>query len=252
MLVFDRPGFGLTSRPLRGEWTAHDQDPYTLEAAADQTISLMDHVGMTTATLVAHSAGCAVAVTTAARYPRRIAALLLEDPAVTCTRMAPNWLGPVLRSGPARHVGPKLTGWASAHTGERSLKRALHNPDLITPEVKAGYWEPLSDERWAPRCGSMRPPREPSKPRPSGLARCSDACYRRSRRCCHPVSLQRRSRSAGAWRHDDHVRGHRSRSTRGAPQRVLDGRESVPRERAHRLSGHLGPAAADFSRAEDP
>jgi len=163
VLVFDRPGFGLTSRPLREEWMGDEDDPYTLEAAAAQTIGLMDHVGMRKAGLIAHSAGSAVAVAAAARYPERVTALVLEDPAVVCTRMAPNWLGPVLRSGPARRVGPKLTEWASAHTDERSLKRALHNPDLVTPEVMAGYRERWAMSAGPQRSGSTRPPREPSR-----------------------------------------------------------------------------------------
>jgi pimeloyl-ACP methyl ester carboxylesterase len=149
VLAFDRPGFGLSCRPLPQEWSNDADDPYTLEAGAAQTVGLMDRVGMQSAVLVAHSAGCAVAVTTAARYPDRVRALVLEDPAVVRTRLAPDWLGPVLRSRTARRLGPKVANWVSARESDRWLRRALHDPAVVTENVKQGYWRPMDDERWA-------------------------------------------------------------------------------------------------------
>ena len=42
VVAFDRPAFGLTERPLRGEWG--DQNPYSAEAQAALTVGLMDRL----------------------------------------------------------------------------------------------------------------------------------------------------------------------------------------------------------------
>jgi pimeloyl-ACP methyl ester carboxylesterase len=148
VLAFDRPGFGLSYRPLPDEWSRDEDDPYTLEAGAEQAVRLMDHVGMREAVLVAHSAGCAVAVATTARFRERVSALVLEAPAVIRTRLAPDWLGPALRSRAARSLGPKVASLVSSLEAESWLRRALHDPQAVTEEVKRGYWEPMHDERW--------------------------------------------------------------------------------------------------------
>lgn len=148
VLAFDRPGFGLTSRPVPDEWDDAAENPYTLEAAVDQTLRLMDRFDMGSPVMLAHSAGCAVAVTLAARYPSRASALVLEDPAVVRTREAPRWITPILRTEPARRIGPKLVATLSPRAIEPSLKRALHDSELVTPQVVEGYSEPLKDQRW--------------------------------------------------------------------------------------------------------
>lgn len=73
-VAFDRPAFGLTERLLEGEWQG--QNPYSLEAQADQTVALMDHLGLSQAVLVGNSAGGTVAVVTALRHPERVQALV--------------------------------------------------------------------------------------------------------------------------------------------------------------------------------
>ena len=47
--AFDRPGFGLTTRLVSGEF---QENPYTAEFAADLTIRIMDHTGIREAVLV--------------------------------------------------------------------------------------------------------------------------------------------------------------------------------------------------------
>jgi pimeloyl-ACP methyl ester carboxylesterase len=80
VLAFDRPAFGLTERPLPGEWEG--DNPYSPENQADLTIALLDQFGIREATLVGHSAGGTVATLTALRHPQRIAALVLVAPAI--------------------------------------------------------------------------------------------------------------------------------------------------------------------------
>ncbi len=49
ILAFDRPGFGLTSRPINGDWVAN---PYTQEYQVSLILRMMDQLNIQTATLV--------------------------------------------------------------------------------------------------------------------------------------------------------------------------------------------------------
>jgi pimeloyl-ACP methyl ester carboxylesterase len=77
VVAFDRPAFGLTSRPMPEEWTG--QNPYSPEAQSDLTVALMDKIGIEKAILIGHSAGGSIAVLTALRHPERVQALILVD-----------------------------------------------------------------------------------------------------------------------------------------------------------------------------
>ena len=43
VVAFDRPAFGLTDRPLPGEW--RDENPYSVDAAVQLTVGLLDELG---------------------------------------------------------------------------------------------------------------------------------------------------------------------------------------------------------------
>ena len=145
VIAFDRPAFGLTERPMAGEWG--EQNPYTPEAQADLTVAVMDELGVEKAILVGHSAGGTVALLTALRYPGRVEALVLEDAAVYESAGTPSWMGPFLRLPLMDRFGPllvrSLTLW-----GEAGIRAAWSDPDKITVELISGYKKPLQAENW--------------------------------------------------------------------------------------------------------
>ena len=103
VVAYDRPAFGLSSRPL---WPYRDmENPYTPEAQADQAVALMDALGIDRAVLVGHSAGGGLAVLVALRHPERVQALVLVAPAVRVND-TPDWLRLVLRTPQARYLAP--------------------------------------------------------------------------------------------------------------------------------------------------
>jgi pimeloyl-ACP methyl ester carboxylesterase len=145
VVAFDRPGFGLTERPMPGE--GEGESPYSPEAQADLTVALLDELGIDRAVLVGHSAGGTVALLTALRYPHRVEALVLEDAAVYENAGTPEWMGPFLRTPPMGRLGPllvrSLTLW-----GEAAIRTAWSDPDKITVELISGYKKPLRVENW--------------------------------------------------------------------------------------------------------
>lgn len=145
VIAFDRPAFGLTERPMRGEWD--EQNPYSPEAQVELTVGIMDQLGVEKAILVGNSAGGTVSMNVALAYPERVTALILVDPAVYTGGHSPGWIRPILNTPQVRRLGPlvvrRIQNW-----GIEFGRSAWHDPDHITPEIWEGYKLPLQAENW--------------------------------------------------------------------------------------------------------
>jgi len=145
VVAFDRPAFGLTERPLPGEW--YGPSPYATDAQVQLTVGMLDQLGMQRAVLIGNSAGGTIAILTALRFPERVQALILVSPAVREGGGMPSWAGPLLRSPQLRRLG-SLAVRSYAARLERSLPTAWHDPSKVTAEVLDGYKRPLQAEDW--------------------------------------------------------------------------------------------------------
>jgi pimeloyl-ACP methyl ester carboxylesterase len=145
VIAYDRPAFGLTDRPMPGEWTG--RSPYSLEAQVDQLIDLMDAKGFQKAVLVGNSAGGAVSVYTALKYPQRVQALVLVDAAIYSGGGLPQSLKPLLSTPQGRWYGPLLVRSIQT-SGIELLRTAWHDPSRTPPETIAGYSKSLQVVNW--------------------------------------------------------------------------------------------------------
>jgi len=143
VVSYDRPGFGLTERPM--EW--EDINPYSAEANLELLVGLLDHFGVEKAVLVGNSAGGTIAMQAALRSPERIQALVLVDPAIYSGGGAPAWIRPLLSTPQMRRLGPLFVRQAFG-SAEGLLDLAWHDPSRITSEIRAGYERPLQIENW--------------------------------------------------------------------------------------------------------
>jgi pimeloyl-ACP methyl ester carboxylesterase len=144
VLAYDRIGFGLSERPVEGDWEG--ANPYTLETQTDQLIGLMDHIGATKAILVGNSAGGSVATYAALRYPDRIQAIILVDPAIL-TGGPPGFIQPLLRTPQLKKLGP-LIARSLGGRSEDLLNLAWNDPSKVTLDILEGYREPLQIRNW--------------------------------------------------------------------------------------------------------
>ncbi len=144
VVAYDRPAFGLTERPLRWEDGAN---PYTPEAQVDLVVGLMDALGLDNAILVGNSAGGTVAVQVALAHPERVKALVLVSAAIFEGGGAPSWIRPLLNTPQLDRIGPLLARQISQR-GDAFLDTAWHDPGRITPDVRAGYRQPLRADNW--------------------------------------------------------------------------------------------------------
>ena len=144
VVAFDRPAFGLTSRPLAGRWLG--RNPYSPEAQADLTVALLDHLGIEQAVLVGNSLGGMVATLTALHYPGRVQALILVDPAIYF-HAPPAWLRPIFRSRQMRRLGPLFARLLAARH-DAFVGLAWHDRGKVTPAITAGYTQPTGVHHW--------------------------------------------------------------------------------------------------------
>jgi pimeloyl-ACP methyl ester carboxylesterase len=143
VMAFDRPGYGLTSRPLT--WSG--PDPYSVDYQADLVVALMDRLGAKKAVLVGHSAGGQVAALVAARFPGRVRALVLEDPAIFAGG-PPAFLQPLFRTPQMMRVGPLISRQLGGQAGVDFIRSAWHDPSRIAPATFDGYTKPLKSKDW--------------------------------------------------------------------------------------------------------
>lgn len=146
VIAYDRPAFGLTERPMPETWT---YNPYGMEANIELLRGLMDALGVEKAVLVGNSAGGAVAVAFALRYPERVKALVLVDPGLGGGRgpQFPDWALPLMRTPQMRHIGPLLVR-NIAVDGDEGILRAWSDPSKVTDEIFDGYHKPLQANNW--------------------------------------------------------------------------------------------------------
>ncbi len=143
VVAFDRPAFGLTERPL--EWEV--ENPYSRDSQVELVIGLMDQLGIDQAVLVGNSAGGTVSMSTALKYPQRVKALILVDPAVYEGGGSPGWSRIFMKLPQIKRLGPLLirnvTQW-----GRRFGESAWHDPSKFTPDIWEGYTKALRAENW--------------------------------------------------------------------------------------------------------
>lgn len=145
VVAFDRPAFGLTSRPLPGEWT---ENPYTPEAQVRLLIALLDELNISQAILVGNSAGGTIAVQAALAHPERVAGLVLVGAAIYAGGGAPAWVRPLLGTPQLDRIGPLISRQLAGEAGENLIRAAWFDPTQITPEIWEGYRKPLRVENW--------------------------------------------------------------------------------------------------------
>jgi pimeloyl-ACP methyl ester carboxylesterase len=146
LVAWDRPGFGLTERPLH---STHGANPYTRSAAAQLGWSLLDAIGVEHVVLVGASAGGSNVLEMYARAPERVRALVLLAPAITGDVGAPPRVRPLLRTAPLRRLGPRVVErFVGDITRERST-RSWHDPTRASDDDLAPYRDLTRVEGWS-------------------------------------------------------------------------------------------------------
>ncbi len=146
VIAYDRPAFGLTERPLPGEW---EENPYGMKANVEILRELLDSMGVEKTVLVGNSAGGGVAVAFALEYPERIDELILVDPGVGGGRgpQFPAWALPVMWTPQMRHLGPLMMR-DYQESLPRTLERGWFDQTKLTNEIRERHLQILKIKNW--------------------------------------------------------------------------------------------------------
>jgi pimeloyl-ACP methyl ester carboxylesterase len=145
VIAYDRPAFGLTERPLPGDWQG--DSPYSLDSQTSLLLALMDEMKIKKAILVGNSAGGTVALNAALKHPDRVQGLVLVDAAIFVDKQKPQWQQFIMKLPQLRRVGPLFIR-SIENKGDDLLRSAWHDPEKVTSEILEGYRKPLQANNW--------------------------------------------------------------------------------------------------------
>jgi len=146
VIAYDRPAFGLTERPMPGDWEAN---PYGMKANVEILREMLDAFGIEKAVLVGNSAGGGVAVAFALEYPERIDELILVAPGVGggYGPQFPAWALPIMWTPQMRHLGPLMMR-DYQESLPRTVEREWFDQSKLTDEIRAKHLQILKIKNW--------------------------------------------------------------------------------------------------------
>lgn len=147
VLVFDRPAFGLTSRPVP---SPENDVRYSPEAQSDLVVRLIEEVGHEKAILVGNSTGGTLALLVALRHPRQVQGLVLVGAMVYsgyATSEVPAFLKPLLTG--MSPVFSRLMKFLITKLYDRNIRGFWYNKALLSDETLAAFRKDLMIGDWS-------------------------------------------------------------------------------------------------------
>ncbi len=146
VIAYDRPGFGLTERPLAWEGV----NPYSEEGNLNLLLGLLNSFDLERVILVGNSAGGTLATAFTLAYPERVEALIEVDAAIYQTMPDSALLTWLLNTPQVDHLGPLIARSPGGNRGMAFLESAWYDPTLMTTDsdIQDGYRKPLQVEDW--------------------------------------------------------------------------------------------------------
>lgn len=151
--AFDRPGWGLTSRPHRKDWEEKElPNPYKLEAQVDLLLSFCTEMGFSSVLLIGHDDGGLLALMAAQRVQNSVNTVNVSIKGVVLLSVSlsrevvPGFARILLRTslGKKHLVRPLLR----TEITQVVNRRAWYDATKLTTEVLSLYKAPLCVEGW--------------------------------------------------------------------------------------------------------
>ena len=147
VVAFDRPGFGLTSRPLPSKVNGVS---YTPEAQSDLVIALMKKLGFNKAVLVGNSTGGTMALLTALRYPEHVDGLVLAGAMIYsgyATSEVPSFMKPVMKA--MTPIFSRLMKFLITRLYDRNIRGFWYNKERLGSDVLSAFRSDLMIGDWS-------------------------------------------------------------------------------------------------------
>ena len=147
VVAFDRPAFGLTSRPLPSTATGVS---YTPEAQSDLVVGLIKKLGFNKAVLVGNSTGGTLAILTALRYPQHVDGLVLAGAMIYsgyATSEVPALMKPAMKS--LTPLFSRLMKFIITRLYDRNIRGFWHNKGQLGDDVLVAFRNDLMVGDWS-------------------------------------------------------------------------------------------------------
>jgi pimeloyl-ACP methyl ester carboxylesterase len=131
VIAFDNRGFGFSEKPAAG---------YSNAAYARLVVALLDSLGASSAVLVGHSMGGAIAAEVALAHPERVRGLVLIDPAGYTIRIPT-----LLKLARWPFVGAVATSFRGRWITARLLRSTYADPSRVSEADVDQYYAPVPD-----------------------------------------------------------------------------------------------------------
>ncbi|MFA4932378.1 MAG: alpha/beta hydrolase [Caldisericia bacterium] len=145
VVAYDRPGFGLSQRPLRPDWQGYD--PYDPTEQAQFAMELMHALGFEQAVLIGNSAGAGVALDMALKDPQAVQAMVLVSPAASGESRSNPFVDWLIHTPQVQHLGPLFVR-ALVPRLQSAIATAWHDPASMLSDVVPAYRKPLTASNW--------------------------------------------------------------------------------------------------------
>ena len=147
VLMFDRPAFGLTSRPVPSR---RNEARYSPEAQSDLVVALMDKLGMDRAVIVGNSTGGTLALLTALRHPRRVQGLVLVGAMIYsgyANSEVPTVMKPFMKA--MTPVFSRLMKFIITRLYDKNIRGFWHVESRLSDEMLAAFRSDLMVGDWS-------------------------------------------------------------------------------------------------------
>lgn len=149
--AFDRPGWGLTSRPKKQDWEENQlPNPYKLETQVDLLLNFCLEMGFSSVVLVGHDDGGLLALKAAQKVMSSASSVNVEIKGVVLLNVSlsrevvPGFARIILRTTLKRN----LVSLLRAEITQVVNRRAWYDSTKLTTEVTSLYKAPLCVEGW--------------------------------------------------------------------------------------------------------
>lgn len=137
VLVFDRPAFGLTSRPVP---SSENDVRYSPEAQSDLVVQLIQQAGYGKAVLVGNSTGGTLALLTALRHPEHVQGVVLAGAMIYsgyATSGVPAFMKPALKT--MSPVFSRLMKFLITRLYDRNIRGFWCDAERLSEETLAAF-----------------------------------------------------------------------------------------------------------------
>ena len=147
VIAFDRPAFGMTSRPLPSKTS---KVSYTPEAQCELVVSLVKNLGFNHALLIGNSTGGTIALLTALRHPESVEGLVLADAMIYsgyATSEVPAFIKPALKALSPLFAG--LMKFLISRFYMRLIRAMWYKKERLGNDVLAAFRSDLMTDNWS-------------------------------------------------------------------------------------------------------